>query len=123
MFIADFHIHSKYSRATSKEMEIPFLTRWAKIKGIDMLGTGDFTHPLWLAELKKELKEAGGGIYSHEGVYFMLTAEVSNIYFKAGRTRKVHNIIIAANFRIVDEINKLLGEYGALASDGRPIIA
>lgn len=121
-FIADLHIHSKYSRATSKDMEIMSLSKWAKIKGISMLGTGDFTHPLWLAELKSKLAEAGDGVYNYDGVYFMLTAEVSNIYFKAGRTRKVHNIIIARNFNIVDEINKVLGEYGSLSGDGRPIL-
>ena len=122
MFIADLHIHSKYSRATSKDMEMRSLAKWAKIKGISMLGTGDFTHPLWLAELKKTLVEEDEGVYSYGGVYFMLTAEVSNIYFKTGRTRKVHNIIIARNFNIVDEINKILGEYGSLESDGRPIL-
>ncbi len=123
MFIADFHIHSKYSRATSKEMEISSLAKWAKIKGVSMLGTGDFTHPLWLAELKTKLKVADYGVYSYENVYFMLTTEVSNIYFKAGRTRKVHNIIFAPNFKIADEVNKVLGEYGALSSDGRPILS
>jgi len=87
-----------------------------------MLGTGDFTHPLWLAQLKDKLEDIDKGVYSYEGVYFMLTTEVSNIYFKAGRTRKIHNIIFAPNFKIVDEINKLLGEYGALLSDGRPIL-
>ncbi|MBI5124384.1 MAG: DNA helicase UvrD [Candidatus Omnitrophica bacterium] len=122
MFIADFHIHSKYSRATSKDMEVPSLAKWAKIKGVSMLGTGDFTHPLWLEELKKHLKESDHGVYLYEGIYFVLTAEVSNIYFKAGRTRKVHNMIFAPNFKVADEINKLLGEYGSLSSDGRPIL-
>jgi len=122
-FIADLHIHSKYSRATSKDMEIPSLTKWAKIKGISLLGTGDFTHPLWLAELKEKLTDEGGGLYSYGGVYFMLTAEVSNIYFKAGRTRKVHNIMVAPDFKVVDEINKCLSGYGSLSSDGRPIIS
>lgn len=123
MFIADFHIHSKYSRATSKEMEIASLAKWAKIKGIALLGTGDFTHPLWLAELKEKLKEAGDGVYSYENISFILTAEVSNIYFKAGRTRKVHNIIFAPDFKTTDEINSYLGGYGALSSDGRPILS
>ena len=121
-FIADLHIHSKYSRATSKEMEISFLAKWAKIKGISLLGTGDFTLPLWLEELKTKLRESDEGVYSYDNVSFMLTAEVSNIYFKAGRTRKVHNILIASSFKIVEEINKVLGEYGSLASDGRPIL-
>lgn len=123
MFIADFHIHSKYSRATSKEMEAASIAKWAKIKGVSMLGTGDFTHPLWLAQLKDKLEEIDKGVYVYEGVYFMLTTEVSNIYFKAGRTRKIHNIIFAPNFKVVDEINKALGEYGALSSDGRPILS
>ncbi len=123
MFIADLHIHSKYSRATSKEMEIASLARWAKIKGISLLGTGDFTHPLWLAELKDKLSGSGDGVYSYDGMSFMLTAEVSNIYFKAGRTRKVHNILIAHDFKVVEEINKALNEYGSLSSDGRPILS
>ncbi|MFA5146486.1 MAG: endonuclease Q family protein [Candidatus Omnitrophota bacterium] len=122
-FIADFHIHSKYSRATSREMELASLARWAKIKGMSMLGTGDFTHPMWLSELKNKLQETEYGIYLHDGVYFILTAEVSNIYFKAGRTRKVHNIIFAPSFNAVEEINRAVGEYGDLASDGRPILA
>src|SRR3989338_4475078 len=73
-------------------------------------------------QLKDKLEDIDKGVYSYEGVYFMLTTEVSNIYFKAGRTRKIHNIIFAPNFKIVDEINKLLGEYGALLSDGRHIL-
>lgn len=122
-FIADFHIHSKYSRATSKDMEIPTLTKWAKMKGISLLGTGDFTHPAWLSELKKALSEVEYGIYGYENLYFILTTEVSNIYFKAGRTRKVHNIIFAPSFKVADEINKFLSEYGSLSSDGRPILS
>lgn len=122
-FIADFHIHSRYSRATSKEMDIANLTKWAKIKGISMLGTGDFTHPLWLSELKQNLEEAGYGVYCRDGIYFVLTAEVSNIYFKAGRTRKVHNMIFAPHFKAVEEINSVLSGYGALDSDGRPILS
>ncbi|MDP2913749.1 MAG: endonuclease Q family protein, partial [Candidatus Omnitrophota bacterium] len=94
-----------------------------KIKGIAMLGTGDFTHPLWLAELKKNLGENECGVSPYGGISLLLTAEVSNIYFKAGRTRKVHNIIFAPSFEIVEEINGAFAEYGALDSDGRPILA
>lgn len=122
-FIADLHIHSKYSRATSKEMEIPSLTHWAKMKGISMLGTGDFTHPEWFAELKEALEESAYGVYIYDGIYYLLTAEVSSIYFKAGRTRKVHNIIFAPSFKTAEEVNKMLAEYGSLSSDGRPIIS
>lgn len=122
-FIADFHIHSKYSRATSRDMEIDSLTEWAKLKGISMMGSGDFTHPLWLEELKKKLEEVEYGVYMRDGIYFMLTAEVSNIYFKAGRTRKVHNIIFAPGFKAAEEINSALSEYGNLSGDGRPILS
>ena len=122
-YIADLHIHSKYSRATSKDMDIAHLADWAKIKGISMLGTGDFTHPLWLAELEQKLEMAEYGIFRYEGVDFILTAEVSSIYFKAGRTRKVHNILLAPGFETVKEINKMLSEYGSLSSDGRPILS
>lgn len=122
-FIADFHIHSRYSRATSKDMDAANLTKWAKIKGISMLGTGDFTHPLWLSELKKNLEEVERGVYSHNGILFVLTTEVSNIYFKAGRTRKVHNMIFAPGLDVAGEINRALSEYGNLESDGRPILS
>lgn len=121
-FIADFHIHSKYSRATAKDMDLAALVKWAKIKGISMLGTGDFTHPMWLAELKSKLKEERPGVYIYDGVYFILTAEVSNIYFKAGRTRKVHNMIFAPSLESVEEIGRALAEHGILTSDGRPIL-
>lgn len=104
-------------------MDIQSLVKWAKIKGMSMLGTGDFTHPVWLSELKKTLEETGYGIYVYEGVYFVLTTEVSNIYFKAGRTRKVHNIIFAPSLKVAEEINSFLSEYGSLSSDGRPILS
>lgn len=121
-FIADFHIHSKYSRATSKDMDIEHLTKWAKIKGISLIGTGDFTHPEWLKEIKGKLEPVEYGIFRHKDIYFMLTAEVSNIYFKAGRSKKVHNIIFAPTFEIVREINKYMKAFGDLKSDGRPIL-
>ncbi len=122
-FIADFHIHSKYSRATSKDMDIKTLAKWSKIKGISMMGSGDFTHPVWLSELKSSLEEVERGVYLYEGISFVLTAEVSNIYFKAGRTRKVHNLIFAPGFETVEEINDILSGYGDLSSDGRPILS
>ena len=123
-FIADFHIHSKYSRATAKDMGLDSLAKWAKIKGIAMIGTGDFTHPLWFSELKAKLRKTDlAGIYEFDGVYFILTVEVSNIYFKAGRTRKVHNIIFAPHLEAASEISAALSEYGALSSDGRPILS
>ncbi|MBU3934011.1 MAG: endonuclease Q family protein, partial [Candidatus Omnitrophica bacterium] len=72
MFIADLHIHSKYSRATSKEMDLDHLVEWARLKGISLLGTADFTHHLWLQELKSKLKPAGNGLFSYQGVNFIL---------------------------------------------------
>jgi len=122
MFIADFHIHSKYSRATSKDMDIEHLVEWARLKGISLLGTGDFTHHLWLQELKSRLKPAGNGLFSCDGVNFILTAEVSNIYSKGGRGRRVHNILFAPDFETVDKINEELAGFGNLSSDGRPML-
>lgn len=121
--IADFHIHSKYSRATSKDMDIPNLARWAKLKGIGLMGTGDFTHPLWLQELKHSLKSSSSaeGLYEYDGVHFILTAEVCNIFSVKGQVRRVHNVIFAPSFEVVDKINKELGYIGNLLADGRPI--
>ncbi|MBL7071705.1 MAG: DNA helicase UvrD [Candidatus Omnitrophica bacterium] len=122
-YICDLHIHSKYSRATSKDMDIEHLSKWAKIKGISLIGTSDFTHPDWLKELKTNLTEKEYGIYTHSGVDYILTAEVSNIYFKNGKVRKVHNVIIAPSFAVAVEINRMLAGFGRLESDGRPILS
>ncbi|MFH1577317.1 MAG: endonuclease Q family protein, partial [Candidatus Margulisiibacteriota bacterium] len=121
-FIADLHIHSKYSRATSKDMDLEGLAKWAKLKGIDLIATGDFTHPLWLAELKKKLKPAEEGLFEYNGVRFILNVEISSIYSKNGKTRKIHNLIFAPSFAIVDKINQQLGKIGNLTADGRPIL-
>ena len=121
-FIADFHIHSKYSRATSRNMDIRHLAEWAKLKGITLMGTGDFTHHLWLEELKHTLEDCANGLFKHLGIYFMLTAEVSSIYSKNGRTYRIHNLIFSPSFKSVDKINERLSRIGNLASDGRPIL-
>lgn len=121
--IADLHIHSRYSRATSKEMIIPKIAEYAKLKGIGMVGTGDFTHPEWLKELKRNLKDTGNGIYEYNGVKFILNVEVNNIYTKRGKLRRLHILIFAPDFDTVDKINEYLGRYGKLASDGRPILS
>ncbi|MFA4989598.1 MAG: endonuclease Q family protein [Candidatus Omnitrophota bacterium] len=121
-FLADFHIHSKYSRATSRNMDIKNLSEWAKLKGITLIGTGDFTHHLWLEELKHTLEDCANGLYQYKGVNFILTAEVSSIYSKKGKTYRVHNVIIAPSFKSVDKINDRLSRLGNLASDGRPIL-
>ena len=121
-FIADFHIHSKYSRATSRNMEVKALSEWAKLKGIALMGTGDFTHHLWLEELKHNLEDCGNGLFENKGVKFILTAEVSSIYSKKGKAYRIHNLIFAPSFKAVDKINDRLGRIGNLASDGRPIL-
>jgi len=122
MFVADFHIHSKYSRATSKDMNIENLSEAAKLKGIDLLGTADFTYPDWLRELKNTLEKVEYGVYRNKSIYYIFTCEVSNIYFKNDRTRKVHNIIFAPSLEAVEQINKYLSQYGNLYVDGRAII-
>jgi len=122
-FIADFHIHSKYSRATSKDMEPDNLARMAKLKGINLLGTGDFTHHLWLNELKTKLEPVDAGLFIYKGVHFILTAEVNNIfYLKDGNAKKIHNLIFSPSFQTAEAINAVLSKFGNLAADGRPIL-
>ena len=126
-FIADFHIHSKFSRATSKEMEVETLARWAKKKGIALLGTGDFTHPTYFAELRSKLEPLGNGLLKlkkgEHGVQYILTTEVSNIYTQDGRVRRIHTLIFAPSFEVVEAIRSKLGNLGKLSSDGRPIFS
>jgi uncharacterized protein (TIGR00375 family) len=103
-------------------MNVENLARAAKIKGIDIIATGDFTHPEWFLELQNNLAEDSSGIHKHGEVHFILTAEVNNIYSKYQKSRRIHNILIAPDFKTVKEINKALAEYGDLFSDGRPIL-
>ena len=124
--ISDLHFHSRFSRAVSPKMTIPTISLWAKKKGIDLVTTADFTHPLWFRELKVNLEEAGEGIYkvkeSDEETRFLLTTEVSCIYSKGGRGRRIHLLIFAPNFSVVEKINTQLTARGVnLMSDGRPI--
>jgi len=134
-FIADLHIHSKYSRATSKEMVLEELDRWADDKGIKVIATGDFTHPQWLKEIKEKLEPAEPGLFklkenfklkTIKGTFadtrFFLSTEVSGIYTKNGKMRRVHNLIFAPDIETVEKINTQLSWIGNLASDGRPIL-
>ncbi|HDN84973.1 MAG TPA: DNA helicase UvrD, partial [Candidatus Aerophobetes bacterium] len=121
-FIADFHIHSKYSRATSRDMEIPNLDKAAQIKGIDLVGTGDFTHPFWRAHLKKFLSPVEEGIYRYKRTFFILTSEVSSIFYRNGKLRKIHIVIFAPDFEVVEKVSEKLGKFGDLYSDGRPTL-
>jgi uncharacterized protein (TIGR00375 family) len=119
-FIADFHIHSKYSRATSPGMDVESIAKYAKIKGISIVGTGDFTHPTWLKELKEKLRPLGNGLLEYDGTFFMLTGEVNNVFSKGGKFKQIHNILFAPSFEVVDQINEQLAKKGDLQSDGRP---
>ncbi|NYZ79304.1 DNA helicase UvrD [Candidatus Micrarchaeota archaeon] len=119
-FIADFHIHSKYSRATSPNMDVENIAKHARMKGISLVGTGDFTHPLWLKELKEKLRPLGNGLFDYDGTFFMLTSEVNNVFSKGGKIKQIHNILFAPSFEVVDQINEQLAKKGELESDGRP---
>ncbi|MBI2558475.1 DNA helicase UvrD [Candidatus Woesearchaeota archaeon] len=120
--IADLQIHSRFSRATSINLNLPNLEKYAKLKGLNLLGTGDFTHPKWLAELKDELKEDGSGVLtSKSGFHFVLQGEISNMYTQDGKGRRIHNLLLAKDFEIVEQINKALSKKGRLDYDGRPI--
>ncbi len=124
--IADFHLHSKYSRATSPQMDLENLDKWAKIKGIKVLGTGDFTHPEWFREIKEKLEPAEPGLFKfkkeNDGIRFILTTEISCIYSKGGKVRKIHVIIFVPSFEVVEKINVHLDRIGNLKADGRPIL-
>ena len=120
--IADLHIHGRFSRATSKDLTIPNLEKFARIKGLTLLGTADFTHPTWLKELKANLAEDESGILKTKtGFEFILQTEISSIYSQDNIGRRVHNLILAPNFEVVDQINSELSKLGRLDYDGRPI--
>ncbi len=135
-YIADFHVHSKYSRATSPDMCPEGLWSWSQLKGIKVVGTGDFTHPQWFDELQKKLEPAAEGLFAlkkefrlnavpescKEEISFILSAEISCIYRKHDKTRKIHCIVIAPAFDDALRINKRLSLIGNLSADGRPIL-
>lgn len=125
--IADLHLHSKYSRAVSQQMIISEIAKWAVRKGIGLVSIPDWTHPLWLREAKNELVETGEGIFGYKkepkNVSFILASEISSIYSQAGQSRRIHNLVLAPSFGVVEKINASLRGRGAnLMSDGRPII-
>src|SRR4030066_1196545 len=126
-FIADFVLHSKFSGATSREMEVETLARWAKKKGIALLGTGDFTHPTYFSELRAKLEPLGNGLLrlrkGDQGVQYILTTEVSNIYSQDGRVRRIHTLIFVPSFEVAEAIRSKFGNLGKLSSDGRPIFS
>jgi uncharacterized protein (TIGR00375 family) len=117
--IADLHIHSRFSRACSNKINVPNLVKWARVKGVGLLGTGDFTHPEWLSELK-ELREENGLLY-YEDFPFILSSEVSLIYTQDGKGRRVHLVYLSPSLEVVDKINQWLDTKGRRDYDGRPI--
>jgi len=125
-FYADFHIHSPYSRGTSKNLDLQQLAAWAGFKGITVVGSGDFTHPLWLSRMKSELAESAQGLYSlkkdHAGIFFIMSAEISLIYKQNGKVRKVHLLVLAPSLTAVEKINSRLDQRFNLKADGRPIL-
>lgn len=121
-FVADLHLHSRFARACSRDLNIPNLSLWAQYKGIDLLGSGDCLHPLWLSELKSTLKETSNG-YEYEGVNFLPTTEVACIYSESGKVRRIHIIIIFPSLEAAELSAEALIKRGVnLASDGRPIL-
>ncbi len=134
MYIADLHIHSRFSRATSRDGDAPHLDFWARRKGIGLVGTGDFTHPAWREELRQHLEPAGQGVYRLKeelrlpgaapgpAPRFVVTGEISSIYKRGGKTRKVHNVILLPSLEAADELSARLEAIGNIRSDGRPIL-
>lgn len=136
MLIADLHIHSRFSRGCSRDLSPETLWKWAQLKGIDVIGTGDFTHPGWIAELQEKLEADDTGLLKvrsslqlpevypscRADVRFLLTAEISCIYRRHDRTRKVHLVLLAPDIATALRINAALGRIGNLGSDGRPIL-
>jgi len=119
--IFDLHVHGRFSRATSNQLSIENLEKWAKIKGVDLLGTGDFTHPEWFAELKEQLKDDGTGILrTKKGFPFILQTEISLMYTQ-DKGRRIHILLLAPNFKIVEKITEYFKKIGRVDYDGRPI--
>ncbi len=120
-FLCDLHVHSRFAQACSKDITVQNLEKWARIKGIDVLGTGDFTHPEWIKELKQELvKEQDGVHYTRTGQAFVLQTEISLIYTE-GRGRRIHLVVLAPSFEVVERITAYLLTHGRIDYDGRPI--
>lgn len=120
-YIADLHIHSRYSRACSKDLNIPNLALWAKYKGINLLGTGDCLHPQWLKELQKDLEGGETGLYSYQDVRFLLTTEVALLYSDGGKFRRIHLLVFFPSFKSVEKLQQELIKRGVNVSyDGRP---
>jgi hypothetical protein len=138
-FVADLHIHSHFSRATSKTLNFEHLSKWAQLKGVQVVGTGDIAHPGWLFEMKEKLEPAEDGLFRLKEEYakpiqkevakacqgsvrFMLAGEISNIYKKNDKVRKIHNVVFLPTFEAVAKFQGALEKIGNIRSDGRPIL-
>ena len=121
-YVADLHIHSSYAIGTSPQLTVENLAAWAKIKGIDLLATGDFTHPAWRTDLQKELIDSADFLFSYQGVSFILGTEVNCVFHQDGRSHRVHLLLFAPSFDTVDNISKMLSKWGNLNEDGRPLL-
>ncbi|MDX2439577.1 MAG: DNA helicase, partial [Desulfobacterales bacterium] len=138
-FIADFHVHSKFSRATAKNLDLENLYTAAQIKGVTVVGTGDFTYPGWFSEICEKLQPAEPGLFKLKDEYaricdkevplscrsevrFILSTEISNIYKKNAKTRKNHNLILIPDLAVAEKFNAKLDKIGNIKSDGRPIL-
>src|SRR6266496_2382487 len=138
-YVADLHIHSRFSRACSRDLTLPNLAWWARRKGIALLGTGDFTHPAWFDHLRQSLVDDGRGLFrlgdeaevtkrlpgslqSAPAARFLLSVEISTIYKRDDRTRKVHHLVYVPDFAAAGRFNTALGRIGNLTADGRPIL-
>ena len=121
-YAADLHVHSGFARGTSKDLTFDNLAHWAKLKGIDLLASADFTHPAWFDETRRGLSEAGDGLYEHDGVKFVLGTEVNCNAEQGGRKRRVHMLVFAPTLSVVRRINLALSAKGKLEGDGRPTL-
>jgi len=122
-FVADLHLHSSYARATSPNLNFDSLSQWAKLKGIKLLASADFTHPVWWEETKNKLKESKHpGFYEYGGVHFVLGTEISCIYSQGGKLRRIHCLVYFPEKEDVEKFNQQLGRIGNLRADGRPIL-
>jgi len=138
-FIADLHVHSRYSRATARNLDLENLYIAARLKGVTVVGTGDFTHPAWFEEISEKLVAAEPGLFKLKEelarhcdtripeccrgtVRFMLVTEISNIYKKDGKTRKNHNLVFAPDMEVAKQFSARLDKIGNIKSDGRPIL-
>ncbi|PJA70973.1 DNA helicase UvrD [Candidatus Pacearchaeota archaeon CG_4_9_14_3_um_filter_31_7] len=118
---ADMHVHSKYSQATSLNLTLENLEKYAKIKGITLLGTGDFTHPKWIQEIKENLTEENGILFTKNKFPFVLQTEISLMYSKNGKGRRIHHLVLAPSLDVVEQITQYLLKHGRVDYDGRPI--